>query len=110
MSLHYLLRRAIERGSELYNPSKEAYKMLKEAVVGGPSLVFTRYHQVGVAKIRLHQTAQPRLCKHILGYDADALYLSTMLREMLCGKEKVVHYENQETAAPVLTHRLKEGK
>jgi len=42
VSLHYLLRGAIERGAELYNPGKEAYKMLKEAVVGGPSLVFTR--------------------------------------------------------------------
>ena len=34
-----------------------------------------------------------------------------MLREMPCGKEKVVHYtgEYQTDGAPVLTHRLKEG-
>ena len=53
----------------------------------------------------------PRLCKNILGYDANPLYLSTMLREMPCGKERVVHYEDeyQTEAAPVLTHRLKEG-
>ena len=35
-----------------------------------------------------------------------------MLRDMPCGKERVVHYndEYQAEAAPVLTHRLKEGK
>ena len=112
LSLHYLLRGAVERGAELYSPGKEAYEMLKGAVLGGPSLVFTRYHEVGVTKIRSHRIAEPRLCKNILGYDANALYLSTMLREMPCGKERVVHYndEYQAEAAPVLTHRLKKGK
>ena len=111
VSLHYLLRGAIERKAVLYSPSKEAYDMLKAAVVGGPSLVFTRYHEVGKTRIRSHQIAAPKLCKNILGYDANALYLSTMLREMPCGKEKVVHYtgEYQTDGAPVLTHRLKEG-
>ena len=110
VSLHYLLRGAIERNAELYSPSKEAYDMLKEAVVGGPSLVFTRYHEVGKTRIRSHQKAEPKLCQNILGYDANALYLSTMLREMPCGKERVVHYtgEYQIDGAPVLTHRLKE--
>ena len=83
--------------------------MLKEAVVGGPSLVFTRYHEVGVTKIRSHRIAKPLVCKNILGYDANALYLSTMLRDMPCGKGKVVHYNN-EAAAPILTQRLKEEK
>ena len=111
MRLHYLLWGAVERNAELYSPGKEAYDMLKEAVVGGPSLVFTRYHAVGVTGIRSHRIAEPRLCKNILGYDANALYLSTMLREMPCGKERVAHYDDeyQAEAAPVLTHRLKEG-
>ena len=121
VSLHYLLKGAIERKAELYAPSKKAYEMLKEAVVGGPSLVFTRYHEVGKTRIRSHQYTIPRdgevitgahakLCQNILGYDANALYLSTMLREMPCGKERVVHYtdEYQVDAAPILTHRLKE--
>ena len=111
VSLHYLLKGAVERNAELYSPGKEAYEMLEEAVVGGPSLVFTRLHEVGVTEIRSHQIAEPRLCKNILGYDANALYLSTMLREMPCGKERVVYYEGeyQKDGAPVLTHRLKEG-
>ena len=83
--------------------------MLKEAVVGGPSLVFTRYHEFGVTKIRSHRIAEPRFCKNIVGYDANALYLSTMLRDMPCGKGRVVYYNN-EAASPILTQRLKEGK
>ena len=80
VSLHYLLKGAVERNAELYSPGKEAYDMLKEAVVGGPSLVFTRLHEVDVTGIRSHQIAEPCLCKNILGYDANALYLSTMLK------------------------------
>ena len=111
VSLHYLLRGAVERGAEHYSLGKETYEMLKRAVVGGPSLVFTWYHEVEVTKIRSHQTAEPRLCQRILGYDANALYLSTMLEEMPCGKEKGVHYTGGWTAraAPHLAQRLKNG-
>ena len=111
VSLHYLLRGVVERGAELYSPGKEAYEMLKEAVVGGPSLVFTRYSEVDVTEIKSHRISEPCLCKNILGYDANALYLLTMLREMPCRKERVVHYsgEFQAEAAHALTHRLKEG-
>ena len=92
VSLHYLLKGAIERKAELYAPRKEAYDMLKGAVVGGPSLVFTRYHEAGKTRIRSHQYPDSKLCENIQGYDANALYLSTMLNYMPCGKEKVVHY------------------
>jgi len=90
VSLHYLLRGAIECGADLYSPSKDAYEMLKGAVVRRTSLVFTRRHEAGVTRIRSHQFEEPRLCKKIVGYDASIFYLSTMLREMPCGKEKVL--------------------
>ena len=111
LRLYYPLRRALERGAELHSPPKEAYEMLKGAVVGGPSIVFTRYHEVGVTKIRGHQIENPRICKNILGYDANALYLSTILREMPCGKERVVYYTEgrKEGAARPLVQRLKDG-
>ena len=109
VSLHYLLKGAIERKAELYAPSKEAYEMLKGAVVGGPSLVFTRYHEAGKTRIRSHQYPIPRVCQNILGYDANALYLSTMLREMPCGKETVVRYAEDDMLAPIeLKQRLKD--
>ena len=85
--------------------------MLKEAVVEGPSLVFTRYHEEGQTKIRDHQYEDARLCKKILGYDAKALYLSAILKDMPCGKERVVHYNNNNKgiAAAMLTHKVKAG-
>ena len=52
VSMHYLLKRSIERGAEQYSPGKEASEMMKEAVVGGPSIVFTRFHEVEVAPVR----------------------------------------------------------
>ena len=112
VSLHYLLKGAIERKAELYAPRKEAYEMLKGAVVGGPSLVFTRYHEVGKTRIRSHQYPDARPCQNILGYDANALYLSTMLREMPCGKERVIKYADDDLQVEVdaddFTKRLKE--
>ncbi len=95
--VHILLRGAVERGPDMY--SKETYEMLKGDVAGGPSIVFTRYNEVGVTKIRDHLVENPRLCTNILGYDANALYLLSALRDMPCGKEKVVQYSEENKAA-----------
>ena len=55
VSLHYLLRGTIERGANLYSPCKEAYDMLKNAMVDGRSIVFKRHHEGGVTPIRTHR-------------------------------------------------------
>ena len=111
VSLHYLLRGAVDRGADPHSPKKEEYEMLKGAVVGGPSIVFTRLHEVGKTLIREHRVKEPRLCKKILGYDVNALYLSTMLEEMPCGKGRVVVYRAAfEQAGLELMRRQKDGK
>ena len=69
--LHYLLRGTVERGADLYSPCKEAYGMLKNAMVGGPSIVFKRYHEAGVTQIRPHRFQKTKTCKRIIGYDAN---------------------------------------
>ena len=48
----------------------------------------------------------------MLGYDANALYLSTMLQDMPCGKDQIIHVpeEQKVRAAPRLVQNLKEGK
>lgn len=33
-----------------------------------------------------------------------------MMKDMPCGKEKVVHYQNPAEAVPIFTERLKAGK
>jgi len=73
VSMHYLLRCMIERGTELFSPCKEAYEMLRETVVGGKSLVFKRYHATGETMIRPHRFKSPKPCRRIIGYDANAL-------------------------------------
>ena len=57
VSMQYILRGTLRRRNapELYAPGNEAYEMLKAAVVGGPSLVFTRKHVAGQTRIRSHK-------------------------------------------------------
>ena len=82
--------------------------MLKAAVVGGPSLVFTRKHVAGETKIRFHQYGNDsRLTRRILGYDANSLYPSTMIKEMPCGEGVVTTYTIPEAAAMVLPQALR---
>ena len=64
VALHYLLRGTAEE--KLYAPSKKAYTHLKAAVSGGPSIVFTRYREAGVTRIRSHQYATAKSCKQVL--------------------------------------------
>ena len=108
ISMQYIIRRTL-RGRdtpELYAPGPEAYEMLKAAVVGGPSLVFTRKHVAGETRIRSHKYDLARIMKRYFGYDASSLYPSTMAKEMPCGKETVVHYEDPVQAAQDLIPRM----
>ena len=115
VSEKYILRKTLQprRGykpPELYAPNQEAYAMLKAAVVGGPSLVFTRKHVVGETRIRSHQYEDARVTRRILGYDANSLYPSTMMKEMPCGPGVITTYNNPEAAARVFPQLLYSGK
>ena len=111
VSEKYILRKTLQprwgyKPPELYSPNKEAYAMLKAAVVGGPSLVFTRRHVAGETRIRSHQYEDARLCRRILGYDANSLYPSTMMKEMPCGPGYVKSHDNPEAYARVFPQFL----
>ena len=111
VSEKYILRKTLQprwgyKPPELYSPNKEAYAMLKAAVVGGPSLVFTRRHVAGETRIRSHQYEDARVCRRILGYDANSLYPSTMMKEMPCGPGYVKSYDNPEAYARVFPQFL----
>jgi len=108
VSLKYLLRGTLGKPNapELYTPKREADDMLKDAVVGGPSLVFTRKDDVSKTKIQSHKYENARLCQRVLGYDANALYPSTMLQELPCGKEKIVLYPYCSEAVADFEDRL----
>ena len=74
----------------------EAYEMLKTGMIGGPSIVFCRYAEAGVSKIRSQSEAEAKICRSVLGFDANSLYLYCSGQEMPCGKEKVFHCEEGE--------------
>ena len=108
VSMQYILQGTLRGRNppELYAPSSEAYEMLKGAVVGGPSLVFTHKHIAGQTSIRSHKYELSRTVQRILGFDANSPYPSTMTKEMLCGKETVLHYEDPVQAAKDVIPRL----
>ena len=70
----------------------ETYNLLKTGMVGGPAQVFTRYHEKDVTYIRSH-IEREKLCKKIIGYDANALYLYCSGDVMPCGKDKLTVIE-----------------
>lgn len=60
--------------------TKEWQQKVKDNVVGGPSIIFHRYHQAGKTYIR-----DQKLVSSIQGYDANALYLSCTAKDMPTG-------------------------
>ena len=80
--------------------------MLKAAVVGGASLVFTRKHVAGQTRIRSHKYEQSNIVKRIMGFDANSLYPCTMAMEMPCGQEFVENYKDPVQVAQKLMGRM----
>jgi hypothetical protein len=69
-----------EKFSLFNEEDKELFYLLKRNIVGGPSIIFHRYHEAGKTRIR-----GGKLCKKVLGYDANALYLWAIAQVMPTG-------------------------
>ena len=52
--------------------NKDIYQLFKQNIVGGPSIIYNRYHENGKTFIRSNPN---KPCQKIIGYDANALYL-----------------------------------
>ena len=75
----------------------EAYEMLKTGMIGGPSIVFCRYAEAGVSKIRSQiYSEKAKTCRSVHGLDSNSLYLFCSGQEMPCGKEKVFKCNPEE--------------
>lgn len=66
---------------QLFKGNEELYQKYS----GGPSIVFHHYQETDKTRIR-----GGKMCKRILGYDANALYLSAIGQNMLCGEHQIV--------------------
>ena len=79
------------------------FYLLKDSIVGGPSIIFNRYHEANKTKIR----DGDKFCKKIIGYDANALYLWAIAQEMPTGKhEHITNYDLNQLNQDILNDNL----
>ena len=62
--------------------NKSLHKLLRDNIVGGPSIIFHRHHEVDETFLRGNPD---KPCKSIIGYDANALYLYCLTQQMPTG-------------------------
>ena len=58
----------------------DLHNLVKNNIVGGPAIIFHRYHENDITKIRGEET-----CRSIVWYDANALYLWALMQDMPTG-------------------------
>lgn len=79
----------------LSKPNADLYSKVKSNIVGGPSIVFHRYHESGKTRIRERDyQEEAKLCRQILAFDANALYLWCMMQSMPTGSPIRRHSDN----------------
>lgn len=62
------------------------YHLMRTNIVGGPSIVFHRYHKVGETRIKHHQYKdRAQICKTIIGQDCNSMYLQALCQRMCSG-------------------------
>ena len=66
--------------------NKDLHDLVKDNIVGGPSIIFHRYHEKGVTTLRQNEYGEAaRPCRSIVGYGANALYLWSLMQYMPMG-------------------------
>ena len=61
--------------------NSDLHELVKDNIVGGPAIIFHRYYEKDVTKIR----GGGETCRSIVGYDANALYLWALMQDMPTG-------------------------
>ena len=63
------------------NDNADLYYTFKQNIVGGPSIIFSRYHEKNITKIK----QSDKFCKAIVGYDCNGLYSYAIKQQMPTG-------------------------
>ena len=72
------------------------FKLFRDNLVGGPSIVFHREHEKGKTRLRENVYGDAaEACQVILGLDANALYLHCLTQDLPVGMPKVRLAENE---------------
>lgn len=93
--------------------NKDLHKLFKTNMVGGPSIIFHRYHEKGKTRIReremLNMGREPNLCHKVVGFDANALYLWAIMEDMPTGhftRRREENHFKRETSIKMATQWL----
>ena len=82
--------------------NKELFDLLQKNIVGGPSIIFHRYHEIDKTHIRNN-----KICKKVLGYDANALYLWAIGEVMPTGDYGTIDkYDLKQLVNDVMNDKL----
>ena len=61
---------------------KDLHQLLRDEMVGGPSVIFHRYHEKGLTQIR---EPDRKLVSSLEGFDANGLHLWTLMQQIPTG-------------------------
>ena len=95
LTLKYLFKTSHSSFSLYDKKNSDLHDLIKSNNVGGPSIIFHRYNESGITKLREHLYGEAaNTCQSIVGYDANALYLWCLMQPMPMGCY-VRHREDQ---------------
>ena len=67
--------------------NKDLHNLVKDNIIGCPSIISHRYHEKGDTTLRQNEYGEAaRPCRSIVGYDAKALYLWSLMQDMPMGR------------------------
>lgn len=70
----------------LYKANPEIYQKIRQNIRGGISLIFNRYQESGVTKIREEEFGEEaRACEGVVGLDVSGMYLSILQQDQCVG-------------------------
>ena len=73
---------AISNFSLINKNNKDLYYTIKKNIVGGPSIIFIRYHEKGVTNIK---NILDNTCQAVVGYNCNGLYSYAIKQKMPTG-------------------------
>ena len=86
LTLKYLFNSKDAQFTLFDRHNADLHTLVKENIVGGPSIIFHRYHEAGKTYLREKKYGiEARQCESIIGYDANALYLWCLMQDMPTG-------------------------
>ena len=86
--------------TNIHSEYSHLYDKCKKNIVGGPSIVFHRYHEAGVSKIREDWFgSDAKVCGLVQGFDANALYAYCVAQPQPVGHPVVCKYVDGRLAS-----------